>query len=371
MQETDHEMDYTVETDHIEKNEWNHVIRDFDDLSIYQTWSWGKLSSGESRLSHMVVKQNGFPVSIAQVRISSIPFLGWGMASVAWGPLWIKRDSPPDYGILRRSLRALREEYVEKRKLLVMVKPSITSWFTDDLDGVYEEEGFQASSLRDPYHTIVMDLSPSLDSLRQGMKRQWRQKLNQAEKNNLDVESGTGDELLDAIEGLYRQMLARKQFTNIADLQFYSSLQHDLDEQHKLQILICRYRGEPTAGLVFSPLGRTSVALVAATGDNGLELNGSFLLWWKAIEYLRERGHQRLDLCGIDPQKNPGGYQFKTGLCGKWGCEVLAREYQCCGCMMSSATSRFGHLAQCLGRKLRKHIVLKQMEKEKNARSIT
>ncbi|MHB9029585.1 MAG: hypothetical protein ACYC9O_12530, partial [Candidatus Latescibacterota bacterium] len=122
------ESGYSVEIDRTGRSEWDRSIREFDDLSIYQTWSWGKLSSGESQLSHMVVKQNGRPVSMAQVRITSVPLLGWGMASVAWGPLWMKRDFPPDRGILRQALHALREEYAEKRKLLLMVKPSITSW---------------------------------------------------------------------------------------------------------------------------------------------------------------------------------------------------------------------------------------------------
>ncbi|MHB9029580.1 MAG: lipid II:glycine glycyltransferase FemX, partial [Candidatus Latescibacterota bacterium] len=273
---------------------------------------------------------------------------------------WMKRDFPPDRGILRQALHALREEYAEKRKLLLMVKPSITSWLTEDANPVFREEGFHASSLRDPYHTIVMDISQPLDSLRKGMKPAWRRNLNKAEKNNLEVESGAGENLLGELSELYRQMLARKQFTNIADFNFYEKLQRELDEPYKFHILVCRQKGAPVAGLICSPLGQTSLVANGATGSRGLDLFGSYLLWWKAIEHLKAQGHRWLDTCGINRTHNPGGYQFKSGVCGKWGRDIQAGEFQYCENFMSWAAARGGQSVRQLGTRIREFIVLKR-----------
>jgi lipid II:glycine glycyltransferase (peptidoglycan interpeptide bridge formation enzyme) len=35
------------------------------------------------------------------------------------------------------------------------------------------------------------------------------------------------------------------------------------------------------------------------------------------IQYLRQAGCKRYDLCQVNPAGNPGGYQFKAGLAGR------------------------------------------------------
>lgn len=340
--------EYSVEIDGIRRNEWDHSIRDFEDMSVYQTWSWGKVSFGEKRLSHLVVRRDGQPVSMTQVRISTVPFLGRGMASVAWGPLWLRRGSAPDPEILRYTLRFLKAEYAEKRKLFLILKPSITGVLATDVHSILLGEEFSPSSLRGPCHTLVMDISRPLESMMAGMRPEWRRNLMKAMRKGLECESGSGEYLLDELAELYRQMVARKRFTDVADFNFYKGLQRDLDERHKFSILICRHEAIPVAGLICSPLGQTSLMLNGATGDRGLNLFGSYLLWWKAIEHLNGCGCRWLDTCGINRALNPGGYQFKSGVCGNLGRKIEAVEYQYCTNETSETVVRFGQRARKL-----------------------
>lgn len=352
--------DCSVEIDRIGKGDWERSIRDFEDMSVYQTWSWGKLLSGEDHMSHMVLRRDGNPVSMTQVRISTVPVLCRGMASVAWGPLWLKRGAVPDPEILRYTLRLLREEYAEKRKLFLILKPSITSILTTDAHSLFLGEGFRPSPLREPYHTLVMDISPPLESLLAGMKPEWRRNLMKSRKNGLEIESGSGEGLLREMSELYRQMLARKRFRSIADLRFYKCLQRDLDNQDRLSILICRHNSIPVAGLIYSALGKTPLVLNGATGDRGLNLHGSYSLWWRAIEHLNERGHRWLDTCGISQTRNPGGYQFKSGVCGKWGRDVLSREYQYCASFTSKVLVHCGQSVKEIGTGVKERFQIKR-----------
>jgi lipid II:glycine glycyltransferase (peptidoglycan interpeptide bridge formation enzyme) len=49
---------------------------------------------------------------------------------------------------------------------------------------------------------------------------------------------------------------------------------------------------------------------------------GSYLLQWKAIEWMKNNGCRRYNLNGINPIVNPGSYHFKAGLSGKNGKDV-------------------------------------------------
>ena len=84
----------------------------------------------------------------------------------------------------------------------------------------------------------------------------------------------------------------------------------------------CQSNGKPIAGLVGSAIGDVGIELIAATGNDGLELGGSYLLRWKMVEYLKRCGCHFYDLNGINPERNPGGYQFKSGLCEKNGLDL-------------------------------------------------
>jgi lipid II:glycine glycyltransferase (peptidoglycan interpeptide bridge formation enzyme) len=65
---------------------------------------------------------------------------------------------------------------------------------------------------------------------------------------------------------------------------------------------------------VISALGDTAIYLLGATSAAGLNLKGAYLLQWSAISWLKSRGFHFYDLGGINPQRNPGVYHFKSGL---------------------------------------------------------
>jgi lipid II:glycine glycyltransferase (peptidoglycan interpeptide bridge formation enzyme) len=64
------------------------------------------------------------------------------------------------------------------------------------------------------------------------------------------------------------------------------------------------------------------VDLFRATSNNGVKTYGSYLVQWKVVEYLKERGCLWYNLNGINPPANPGGYQFKSQMGGKNGRDV-------------------------------------------------
>jgi len=75
------------------------------------------------------------------------------------------------------------------------------------------------------------------------------------------------------------------------------------------------------AGGICSALGDTGIYLFGATSNRGIKCYASYLTHWRMLEWVKGRGCRRYDLNGINPEKNPGGYQFKSQLVGAHGRE--------------------------------------------------
>lgn len=290
----------------------------FNDGNIYQTWSYGAVHWGATQLSHLVLKCNREVVAIAQLRIIRPTNLKFGMAYLRWGPLFERRERPVNPEILVQMAQALEGEYVEKRRLLLQIVPNaFTGSARADLFctafSKFQSEPLTPANL---YRTFVLDLAPPIDQLRKKLDPKWRNKLTQSEKRGLKIISGTGPEEYRTFRMMYDQMKRRKGFETSIDVEEFARIQEDLPESHRMQILICEQDSVPMAGLVCSAMGDSAIYLLGATSDQGLNSRGAYLLQWAVIQWLKDRGVKWYDLCGIDPEINPGGYSFKKGLSG-------------------------------------------------------
>ncbi len=298
------------------REEWDAILAEFQDANLYQTWPYAAVRWGGKNLSHLVLKDGSTVVGAAQVVLVKLPVLRGGLAYVKWGPLWIRRGRDADPQVFRELLRALRLEYARERGFLLRVSP----WEFDDaaLQFIAGEEGFRRN-LSAQQRTAMVDLTYSMDELRVSLTRHWRSNLKRAESNCLEIIEGSGEDLLDEFAELYQQLRARKGGDWIPPIHYLHQIQRELDSGMKAHISLCRHQGETVAGLIVSALGEKSFAWLAATGDSGLEVRGSYLLQWRTIQRLKSQGVRSYDLGGIDEVKRPGTAQFKLGLCGKRG----------------------------------------------------
>ncbi len=306
---------YRIEVDQIDESAWSLHLADFTDASIYQTWAYGAVRWGGKNLSHLVVKKNNRVVAMAQFRIVKVPALGVGIAYARWGPLWRLRGHDHDPGILRSILDAMREEYATKRKLVLRILPNEIKHRDDDVAKIYAAAGYKW--IKDSYRTILLDLSPPLETLKQHLTSRWRRQLNIATGKELNIVEGTSDNLFAAFERLYHEMVGRKKYVPGMNPPEFRMMQNRLSLGQKMKIMVCEHSNEPVAAIICSAIGDTSIYLLGATGDNGLDLRGSYLLHWKMIERLKALGALGYDLNGYNPEKNPGTAAFKEGFRGK------------------------------------------------------
>jgi lipid II:glycine glycyltransferase (peptidoglycan interpeptide bridge formation enzyme) len=298
---------------------WDRLLGQFEDASIYQTTSYGACHWSRDQLRWHALEIGGRAVAIAQLRVVRIPLLKQGIAYLRWGPLCRLKGEPFDAEALKQLAGALKREYVERRGLMLRVLPAV---FQDDPHAAAFQSsltalGIKRDSHARPFRTIRLDLSGSLESLRKGLDGKWRNMLNSAERNGLTVEEGADLACYDRFLAAYREMMERKRFETTVNVEEFRAMQSELPPPFKMQTFLCLKEGKVLNALVLSPLGDTAIYLLGATSDVGLKLKGAYLLQWRAIQWLKERGCRWYDLGGFDPVRNPGVYHFKSGFGGQ------------------------------------------------------
>jgi lipid II:glycine glycyltransferase (peptidoglycan interpeptide bridge formation enzyme) len=306
---------WQVEVDRATPAEWSRMLELFEDASLYQTWSYGAVRWSRKNLSHLVLKRNGEVVGMAQLRIVRPTRFNFGMAYLRWGPLCHRRGRELDAEAALCVARALREEYVGKRRLLLQILPNA---FVGSPRAALLQSAFSGFAQEPPtsanvYRTFVLDLKPSIGELRRNLDAKWRNKLTQSEKKGLRVVVGNGTDEYRTFCRMYNEMRQRKAFETTVDVEEFGRLQEELPEPHRMRIVICEQDSIPVAGIVVSAMGDSAIYLLGATSDNGLNAKGAYLLQWTMIQWLKENGIKWYDLGGIDPEGNPGVYSFKRG----------------------------------------------------------
>lgn len=304
------------------RESWRELMRGFRDANLYQMWAYESVRSRPGSVVHMVLRRRDTVIAAAQARIARLPGTCAGIAYIRWGPMWRSIESQEDRHAFRQAVRALRNEFSYRRRLVLRLYPLAYRGLDEELATILEEEGYRCHGAGAGDRTLIMDLRAPLEEVRAALDQKWRNKLNQAERNGLELVSGVDEALFDEIAKMYGQMTARKQMDALSDIPHLKRVQRELPDPLKLRAVLCRSNGVPCAGAIFAAVGETGLYVRGATSDAGLTSSGSYLVQWAFVRWLRERGVAQYDLNGISPDGNRGTYHFKRGLAGRRGREV-------------------------------------------------
>ena len=348
--------DDMVETGRFLKERWHGIISRFEDLNIYQTWPYDARVHGQGQVEHLVLRDHDRVLSAAQVRLKQVPALRSGVAYVRWGPLWNVKGTQRDPEIFRRAVRALRDEYVLRRGYLLRIFPALFQDQDQDLRSILIDEGYSLVRPQVRERTLLLNIELPLPELRKNLDQKWRNGLNRAEKNDLEVLEGEGQDLFEEFTRLYRDLLKRKNFRAPNNISDFSAIQQSLPEGWKMRVFLCRSQGSLGAGAICSSLGRTGLYLFGASNELGMTTKGSYVIQWRIIQWLKESGAVWYDLNGINPDANPGTYRFKAGIAGKSGRDVLfLGQFESYSSMPGRLLSMLVSIFLPLSRRIRAH----------------
>jgi lipid II:glycine glycyltransferase (peptidoglycan interpeptide bridge formation enzyme) len=306
----------------LDHDRWHRILDEFEDASIFQTIPFCSVKVGSGAYEHLLLADGSGIAAAAQVRIVPVPLSGNSIAYVLSGPLCHQRNKgSPNWEAFRQAIRALRTEYVVRRKTSLRINPLFTEDQRQGCLPLFQAEGYTYAPPKKSSCTIIVDLGRPLSDLRKGLDQKWRNCLNRAEKNGLEIVEGVDDAMFELFLEMYREMLARKRLVEPGDIRTFRAMQAELPERHKMNVIVVLDQGEPCAGAIISAIGRRGIYLFGATADRGMKNKASYLAQWRAIQWLKEMQCAEYDLHGVNAESNPGVYAFKSGLRGRNGKE--------------------------------------------------
>lgn len=309
-------MDYFLEINRISKETYDETLHLFEDSNLYQTYEYNLQAKGGRNMCTVVLKKANSILGVCIVRIVKLPFFNFGLAYIYRGPIWQRKNQINSIEVLAVFLKLLKEEFVLKRKLVLRISPNLLKEKSTDFEHQFNELGFTPKGNYAGSNTFYIDVSIPSEDLRKNLSGNWRKKLKKAESQELKIISGKEDSLFNKVVNIYSEMVKRKKFDSGIDVNKLKATQFFLPSSMKMISTICYSNGIPISCLAFSAIGSIGIPILAATTDLGSDYNGSYLLHWQMLVFLKENGFKYFDLGGIDKEKNPNVYNFKHGMGG-------------------------------------------------------
>jgi lipid II:glycine glycyltransferase (peptidoglycan interpeptide bridge formation enzyme) len=175
---------------------------------------------------------------------------------------------------------------------------------------------FRVATNGTAYRSILVDLRPSMAEIRATLDRKWRNQLTGALRGNVLVELSQGATAVARFAPLLEETRRRKGFRTDLDASFYDRVQRNAETDERLLVAIAQDDGADVAGVVASVVGETAVYILGASTASSLKSKAAYVLHWQVMHAARSAGCCWYDLGGIDREKNPGVYHFKSGFGG-------------------------------------------------------
>jgi hypothetical protein len=302
----------------VDRDTWLRLAPRFSDYNYRQAWDFGTACAVRvgAFSEHIAIEYPGEKLlGLADVRIRELPLIGGGIAYINGGPL-VNKEKPEQDAVFPIVVNALIEEYVVRRKLTLRVAPPIMG---DQEKNILVNTLIQMGFTKMPQErkTIFLDLSQDEGLIRKSFHQKWRNHLSKSEKNKLSVRSGQDTEIFEEFIPLLTELVEEKNFSVDLDVNFYAKVQECAADGDRFFVLLAEHEGEIVAGHVSSILGNTCVTLLRAVNNTGRNLKAAYLLHWSAIQLGKSVGCRWYDLGGIDPEGNPGVYEFKRRMGGQ------------------------------------------------------
>jgi lipid II:glycine glycyltransferase (peptidoglycan interpeptide bridge formation enzyme) len=250
-----------------------------------------------------IIKKNDKDIGFFNIHEAKTFFGMLHVLTIDRGPCWFKGQDTPEN---MRGFAAALNKYAPKRIGRMRRFMPETATTIDMPHWVYRSKAAH-------YQTLWLDISTSLETIRKGFKRKWRNHLNAAEKKNLSIDSEiTEDTLAWFLKG-YLQDRMEKHYAG-AGLRFSAHLFSKSHEQNDLVLLKAVQQKKTIAAVALIKHGQCATYQIGWTTTAGRAVSAHHFLLWEAIKLLKDSGITYIDLGGINPISATGVTEFKRNM---------------------------------------------------------
>lgn len=288
----------------VAETSWDNLVCSFDEYSVYQGFKWGeyKKTCGEN-IVRIVGKLNDEVKIVMQCVVKTLPF--------GCGYVWVPGGILGDLSYLNDSFKKFLKAKLGVKFFVIRV--SFEREMKDGDISLLRKNYWQQAMIRiNSGLSLFLNLQLSADEREKNLSSNWRHNLKRSKKFNLKIESWD-DCTQDKLSKIYAEM---NQFKNLhignSFVQNFDSLSKCLADDLIL-LKCCDDNGTTLSLRGCFKLGNKAHDLLAATIPQARKMYASQALFWQLLARCHDQDVTIYDLGGVDPENNPGVYNFKQG----------------------------------------------------------
>ncbi len=284
--------------------EWAGRFNNVRRSNILQSYAYAQAASVQNRQRPRwgLIKIDGQEAGLVQ--IFEAGFMGLHAVILDRGPLWFAGYGTPDHqaAFFKTFDQIFPRRFGRRRRII----PE----FNQDLPASYRAVAGMA-----PYQTIWLDLTHDEPTLREGLKKNWRNALSKAERADVRIvwdKKGAGLQWLLMHHDAHRTI---KNF-QAASPKFIRALAATFAPGGDMLVGQAFIGEESVAAVLFFRHGSSATYQVGWSGEAGRQVNAHQLLLWQGMLMLKDEGVLDLDLGGVNDLAE-GVKAFKEGMGGE------------------------------------------------------
>lgn len=299
-----------LDTRSLDQSTWEQEIKIIEQPNLLQSWLYGDAKKTEHwKVERITFIHENKKIALVQI-LSKRFFKIFTVIRINRGPLFYPNTSQSEI----ESVIKLLSTYGSIFKLTALFFNPELLKSGKNFISLYRNKFIRLN--KKPWSSSYIDLTLSEDLLRKNLSSSWRNKLNSAEINDIQLKVATDDESFNWMLEKYSENMKDKSFHGIPIL-ILKMLRSSCQENEKPLVLIAYHNGNRVAGICLSLTQKVGLYLVGWNGLDGRNLRANQFLIWNAILELKKRGFKWFDLGGIDEDNTPLIADFKLGVGGK------------------------------------------------------
>ena len=288
------------------ERDWDRALLQHPSASLLQSWRWGELQSRFGWRVERLAFDDG------RAGLCSLQRAGGVLPGTRIG--YVPRGPVVQAGAGAGLLEELESRTGGDTVLRIEPPgPPADPWVT-----LLERRGFRRAPAVQPEATLLLDLTPEPQALRDAFKPKTRYNLSLAERKGVTVRAGRE-------VGTFARLCAetaRRQGIHLPGAPYYRAALETFEEGDRVRLYLAEHDGRALAGIMVFRFGETAYYLFGGSTDAGRELMPNYLLHWTAILDFRRLGCRTYDWWGVPEEPAPdhpwfGLYRFKTGFGGR------------------------------------------------------
>lgn len=304
-------MTLEISWDELTLSEWDRLFAALPRPNLLQTWPYAQtMRASEQLMTRFGVIRRGEEIA-GVLQIQEIKLFGLvHIVTLDRGPLWFDDyGSAEDWGDFFESFDLAFPKRLGRLRRIMPEAPS-----DEKLDSHLKALSFKPKS--SGYQSIWLDMRPGLQEIRSRLKQKWRNRLNAAEKTNIQIRSDQGHRHIDWLIDQYMEDRRLKKYAG-ASPKIVRNLFNFSDPRNEALLLRATRDNNIIAAILVFKHGKSATYQIGWSGDLGRKTNAHYRLLWSAIETLKQDGVDWFDLGGINLEHAEGVTKFKQGLGGE------------------------------------------------------